>query len=653
MTLLAGAFLAGLAVLAVPWWLHRMSERAPAERDVSSLMLMRETEEPIRTRRSLAHKVLLALRLAALAALTLAFAQPVLQASGLGGTDIDERARLIVVDSSFSMRGDGAWDRAVLVAESLAKDARESQIALGGDRLVLIDDIGSAEPGFSRFDFAGLPARLAALIATLPVQDRNWEAHVVSDFQANAVPGRFNALVEGTQWPWVLHPVGGEGDNWTVESAAFADDRLEAVVNGHGDGRDIVVALRRNGVEAGRTTVTAAPGSGTLAAFDIATAGRNPVLWEVSLEANDALADDNVFRVVQPAEDATTVAILAPTNAAPAALTFLTAALKANGVDEPIKVDSADDWPRSVDVVVGVDTGELSVPLLRRLERHLQDGGGTLLIAGPRTHGAGTLPVSGEALTGSIAGGIRRVVVVDSEHPLARTSWRDVEVERSLSLPTTPGETILALVPAELSAHRADVDAPLVVEKRFGKGRLVVLLTALDREWSSLVLRPSFVGFVRDAIDYLAQKLPLAGTAGEPVTVPATSVQIFDSEHERILDLDSTAGRPVVQIPRPGFYTVRTPGQESAMAVNIDARESDLRSVGQGLLDRWQAATGASGVAEGRDPAAGTDTDQAWHPLSPWLLALAAVLLLVESIAANVGRMELPWRAYWHRGAAT
>ena len=79
MSFLAAAFLAGLATLAVPWWLHRMNERAPAERNVASLMLMRETEEPVRTRRTLAHKILLALRLSLLAALTLAFAQPGLE----------------------------------------------------------------------------------------------------------------------------------------------------------------------------------------------------------------------------------------------------------------------------------------------------------------------------------------------------------------------------------------------------------------------------------------------------------------------------------------------------------------------------------------------------------------------------------------------
>ena len=138
MTLLAAAFLAGLATLAVPLWLHRMSERAPAERDVSSLMLMRETEEPVRTRRSLAHKILLALRLAVLAAVTLAFAQPALEVLPFGAAPADAPAKLIVVDGSFSMRQEGAFPRALEVVRQLMADGAESRLVLAADRLTLV-----------------------------------------------------------------------------------------------------------------------------------------------------------------------------------------------------------------------------------------------------------------------------------------------------------------------------------------------------------------------------------------------------------------------------------------------------------------------------------------------------------------------------------
>ena len=651
MSLLAAAFLTGLAALAVPLWLHRMSQREPAERDVNSLMLMRETDEPIRTRRTLAHRLLLAIRLAALAALALAFAEPVLRTASPGDAEPRNPARLVVVDGSLSMRRDGAWAQASQIAQNLVEEADEAYIAFGGDRLVLIDDIRSAEPGFARFDFEGFPARLDGLIATLPNRDRGWVVDVVSDFQTSAVPARFNALVEGMRWPCVLHRVGAAADNWTIESAAERDGRLEAVIVGDGESRNIDVVLRSGGVETARTTVAAATGTQAVARFEIPVsgdergAGRGSELLEVSLATRDAIMDDNVFRLVQPAEDATTVAILpgGAIDGDSAALRFLGAALRANGIVEPVRVEGAADWPQPVDAAVIVDPGDIPEPVERRLRRHLNDGGGALLIAGPRLQRAGTLPFAGGSLAGSIAGGVRGVVAVEPEHPVAGVSFQGVEVERSLSVAARPGETILALVPAESAGHRAAVDAPFVVEKRFGKGRLLVLLTALDREWSSLVLRPAFVGFVRDAIDYLARTLPLAATAGQPIAIPASSAQIFDSDGDRVLTLGNTTARPVVRIPRPGFYTVRAPGRETFMAVNLDPRESDLKSVPTSFLERWQAATATAGDEATRIQAASAAGQGAlgWHPLAPWLLILAAVLLVVESLVANVGRVEL------------
>ena len=654
MSLLAGAFLAGLAALAVPLWLHRMSQREPAERDVSSLMLMRESDEPVRRRRSLAHKVLLAIRLAALAALALAFAEPVVEVASPGDSETRDPAKLVVVDGSLSMRRDDAWLQATRIAGTLVEGSDAAYVALGNDRLTLVGDIQSATPGFTRLDFEGLPARLDGLIASLPQEEpreeSDWVVHLVSDFQASALPTRFNALVEGMKWPWVLHRVGQAASNWTIETATIRDGQLEAVISGHGERRELDVALRRDGDEVAHRAVIADPDAPTIARFDVPMPGTRAALFEVALAAGDAIADDDVFRLVQPARDDTTVAILpgGPGEADRAALQFLGAALTANGIGEPVQVEDAADWPRSVDAAVIVDPSEMSTPLRRRLERHLNEGGGVLLITGPRLQRAGLLPFDGTTLSGSITGGIRGVVAVDAEHPLARTSFQGVEVERSLSLPTRSGETILALVPAESAGRSSGADAPFVVEKRIGKGRLLVLLTSLDREWSSLVLRPAFVGFVRNAVDYLAQNLPLTATAGQPVSVPASSAQIFDAGGERALALGNTSTRPVVRIPRPGFFTVRTPGRETPLAVNVDPRESDLRSVADDLLARWQAATEtASGeTADSPVVSANGEPEPRWQSLAPWLLILAAVLLLVESLVANIGRLDFRLRRW-------
>ncbi|MYD96758.1 MAG: hypothetical protein F4X98_05150 [Gammaproteobacteria bacterium] len=663
MTLLAAAFLAGLATLAVPLWLHRMSERAPAERNVSSLMLMRETEEPVRTRRRLAHKILLALRLAVLAAVTLAFAQPALEVLPFGAAPADAPAKLIVVDGSFSMRQEGAFPRALEVVRELMADGGESRVVLAADRLTLVSDAAALEPGWTRFDFTGLPPRLDAVFATLANREaeRDWVIHVVSDFQATAVPDRLNALVEGAAWPFVLHPVGaGAVGNSTVENVVISGSHIEAAISAYGESRPLVAALRRDGRETGRIGLTADSPSEPVR-FEIPPAGRRSVLWEVTLDDPDAIAEDNVYRVVQPPLKDIEVGLLAggPPDAdagssRAVSLTFLGAALNAIDID-PVDLGTDAPWPDTLDALIVVDPGELAMPLVRRLERHLNDGGGALIAVGPRTRRHGALPLGGAVIANRVATGVRRVVVTDSSHPVNRTSWRGVEVRRSLAMPAVPGETLLALVPSDEQAPSAGTESPreaaLLVEQRFGKGRLLTLLTAVDRDWSSLVLRPAFVGFVRDAVGYMARALPSAAYAGEAVAMPVASVQIFDSDNERVLSLDSTVGRPVVRIPRPGFYTIRAPGREAGLAVNVDPRESDLRPVSAEFLERWQSATVTPGAPDvpGAPGNGGVSADRTlseanWHPLAPWLLAFAAILLMIESMAANIGRFKVPFR---------
>ncbi len=644
---LAIAFLAGLAALAVPLWLHRMNERAAAETTISSLMLMRETEEPVRTRRTLAHRVLLALRLAFLALIALAFAQPVLEtAAGSGDDDRAVPAKLIVLDGSLSMRRAEVWAEALATAGSLLESGT-SRVVLAGSRLALVSELEAATPSWARLDFAGLPNRLDAVLATLPEPPGGWHIHIVSDFQASAVPDRFNALVEGTLWPLALHRVGAAEDNWAVEAAIVDGDRVAATVASYAArGRNLAVALGRAGDDAERQRIDVSVSAGTRrnVTFPIPAAGRERVAWEVALDASDAVPEDDVAWAIQGAVDAAAVVLVAP-NADAAALRFLTAALEASGVANPIRVEDA-AWPRSASAAIVLDPGQLPTATKRRLERYLANGGGALLIAGERSQRHGALPVGG-ALTGSVVAGARRVVAVDDSHPIARGSWEDVSIRRTVALAASPGDTILALAATGAEARGVQADAPLLVEKRLGKGRALILLTALDREWGSLVLQPAFVGLVGNAVDYLARNPTPSAKAGEAVAIPAASVQIFDAQGQRVLALDETTRRPVVRIDRPGVYTVRTPGRVSSMAVHVDTRESNLQPASADFLSRWQAlgagARGKAALAEQAavpPAAADANAETSLLPLAPWLLALAAALLLVESVAANLGRFD-------------
>jgi hypothetical protein len=318
------------------------------------------------------------------------------------------------------------------------------------------------------------------------------------------------------------------------------------------------------------------------------------------------------------------------------------AALEANGITEPTRVAEGDPWPRA-DAAIILDPGELAGGLQRRLERYLDGGGGALLIGGPRTERTGALWHNPVAVIDD--GVAHPVLVADAGHDLAGHGWDEVTVSRWLTAKADAAPRAAAVLAV---AAGPSGEAPLLTEHRAGKGRLVMLLTALDRDWSTLVLRPAFVGLIGNAVDYLATKVPQAARAGEPVAVAAASVQIFDAAGERVLGLGETAaGRRLVRVAQPGFYDVRTPGRETLMAVNVDVQESDLTPLSAAELQRWQTAAQRAAPAAALAPGEAPDIP-AVTPLGRWLLALAALLLVAEAIAANVGHVR--WRAV--RGAS-
>ena len=645
MTFLAAAFFAGLATLAVPVLLHRRNERAPAEATVASLMLLREVEEPVRSRRAFAHKALLALRLTLLALVVCAFAQPLLETAAsatAGGAAAG--ARVIVVDGSLSMRRGGAWAEALATARRLRdREAGPARFALAGRTPTLVADLATLEPGWARFDFAGLPAGLSALAAALPEVRGGWRAHVVSDFQASAVPERLNALVgqEGFARGVRLHPVHDAADNWAVESVRVVGARVHAVVASFADSaRALAVTLAAADESSGgapgirpATARAALPAGGRRTVeFDRPAPARRARAWQVSIDdADDALAEDDARLFALAGTRASLVGVLAPR--AGDALQFLEAALAASASARPVALREG-AWPEHLAAIVALDPGELPAAQQHRLRRHLDGGGGVLLIAGPATQRHGALPPAGWPLDANPAPTARRVLRVDTGHPLAEAaSWDDVTVTRSLALPATAAETILSLVPSAAAAASAE---PLLVERRAGRGRMLVLLTALERGWSNLALQPTFVTLVHGAVEYLARNRPLVATVGEPVAVGAAPVQLFDQAGKRLPGLHhgAAATARALRVEKPGVYTLRAPGAETLLVANVDARESDARPVSPRFLARWQDVLQPPNAPNAPADAA---SSSGVTPLAGGLLLLALLVLLAESAAANTG----------------
>ncbi len=666
MYLLTAAFLAGFVLLAVPWWLHRLSAHAAEQHAFSSLLLMRPSHAPVHMRRKLQHLWLLTLRLLLLSAACLAFTQPMLKLAGSAGLSITPAPdRVIVLDASLSMNrfasggsGERAFSEAQRTAHALVRSlppaGRAALVAVGGqieleapltdDRARLNTAIASSAPGTARLLLDGLLGRIANLTGTLASPGEPLEVHLISDFQATAMPDQFNALIEGSIWPVTLHPVSSDTQNWAVTHLAFrygnqrraqaSPKTVEVTVRGFATpARAIDVILEQNTLPVGRQNVVVPADGNTTVRFELPPAERGHITWLARLDVDDALHDDNARRLVRADREQTPLPVITSGERSYAYLRAAVQAAAPNFV--PVRQTVPQDL--AVPVVVLADPGVLLGSTERALTRFLHSGGAVLLTAGPATRSAGRLPLLDTALApGRFDQTSRGIVAIDRSHPVLAgfAAWRDLtvfQVVKAAGAELATGEVIMAL----------DDGTPLLVEHPVGRGRLMVLTTALDPEWSSLVVRPAFVTFMANLLGYLAEDLlPAEALVGQPFAIPAQSVQLFDAAGARVLGLADTVGRPTVSVDVPGVYQLRTPSRTRPLAVNTDVWESDLRRAPDELLARWQAATARTGIAANKTsvPERTGDTTHT-QPLAPWLLALLALLVLAEPLIAN-GRLR-------------
>src|ERR1700683_90344 len=139
MGLFAPWFLAGLAGLALPVYLHLLKRQTRKPKQVSSLMLFESRTQASPRHRRLRYFLLLSLRLLMLLLLIVAFANPFINRNT--ATLSSNRLVLLVVDNSFSMRAGTRLADAKDAAMSVlaGKGAARGQGAAVGSQLKLMN----------------------------------------------------------------------------------------------------------------------------------------------------------------------------------------------------------------------------------------------------------------------------------------------------------------------------------------------------------------------------------------------------------------------------------------------------------------------------------------------------------------------------------
>ena len=559
---LVPAFLAGLAAAAVPIVLHLLKRETAPRLSFSAVHLIRRAPVEQISRRRLHELLLLALRVAALVLLALAFARPYL--AGAVGAD-SAGVTVIAVDTSFSLSTPGRFDRARALAEQALRAApRGDLVAVVAfdtasvtvveptpDRQFAAVAIGRLTPGFGGTRYATALARAAQVIGA-----RTGHVVVVSDLQQSgwrgeehdAIPRRISVEVAD---------VGEPPGNLAVTAIHGGPVHTAALVfNAGPEAKTTRARLLIDGVDVDAATVTVPAGVTGEARFPVALPRAGEA--QVVIEDREGFTADNVrYAVLSPPDPMIVAAVTDSANVAADAFYFdraLLAADDANRFDLTFLAGTrlsglAAETPGEPAAVVLLTTRGLDRTSRAALRAFVERGGGLLIVMGPGVEPSMVTALLDEALIVSAAAegvsGERRLIPADARHPIFRAfgervgSLGQVRFTRTVPVEVAGAADVLA---------RFNDGTPALVEHRIGAGRVLVFASGLENAWNDFPRHPTFVPFVHEMAKYVGR----------------------DREVRR----DFVIGETPAGVPdEPGFATAA--GSELRVAVNVDREESD------------------------------------------------------------------------------
>ncbi len=669
MGFLVPAFLAGLAALGIPLLMHLRDRNEETPTRFPSLMFL--VRLPIRTsdRRKVTDWPLLLLRALAVAVLVLAFSRPFFGKAAASNTAARARNVVLLLDRSMSMGYEGTWatalDSARAVVASLGTDDQVSVVRFDEDAELaqtwtrdkaaarVLIDATTPVPRATRFGAALRVAR-SALITAPPGAP---EFVIVTDLQRSGLAG-----VAGLELPKglpirvvpVAAPTRPNTSIRAVEARRIVDgSRIQLQVMARVATRELPAArtaklsLRLAGRDVGTRTATLQPTGELAVVFDAIPAPATAVAGEVTIEP-DALPGDDRFHFALPADDGLSLQLVLPDDVARDETLYLERALGI-GRAPSVRIEKrragtldAATLDRSSAVVLW-DVLPPTGPAGARLDEWVGKGGGLVVLAGPRlaarriTSLAGTAAVAGAS--DRRAGGGAMLGDVREEHPIfapfraAQAALTAPRFQRYARLEPAVGAEVLA---------RFDDGAPAVVERALGEGRVLLLAFAFDARESDLPLQPAFVPLTRRLALHASghENTPLARVTGESWAPRGLRRDpVIAAPDGTLIRPAAGTGDAALILQQVGVYAAyegRVDGAPRARAaVNVAPGESELVTASPGEL---LLGVGESADSTLRGITAPTSVElESRQRVWRWLIVLAALLLLGESVMASQG----------------
>jgi hypothetical protein len=657
MGLFAPWFLAGLAGLSLPFYLHLLKRQTRTPKPVSSLMLYESRTQSSTRHRRLRYFLLLSLRLAMLLLLILAFANPFINRNT--ASLASDRLVLLVVDNSFSMRaGTGLADAKDAAMSVLAgKGAARAQVAAFGSQLRLmtqpIEDqsalraaVQAIEAGDGHGNFGELARAVRAMAESVhtPI-----ELHLFSDMQRSDLAATFSDMTLPANVQLVTHAVVTKAQpNWTVESVdapgqVWGKDakpvHVQAVIAGYGTpAAQRTVSLVVNGKTAATKTI-AVPANGRAAVdFPALVVPYGFSRCEVKIDGDAFPADDLRRFAVQRSDPQKALLIH---NYGDSRSPFyvgaaLSAAAQSAFILESINVnEAADRQPGNYAFIVLSDLNTLPSLLEHSLTEYVRSGGSLLIAAGTSAGGRPHIPIFGARIVETrdysrVPDRYMAVGSSDSAYPAVAKAAGWAGVKFFYALDVDPGDARVIV--------RLGDQTPLLLEKRIGEGRVVLLTSGLDNLTNDFPLNPAFVPFIEQTARYLAGSERQGGA--RPVDAylelrnareRTQGVEVTDPEGKRPLTLGEAASAQSFQLTEAGYYQLRLAnGRRDEIGVNPDPKESNLDVIPGDVLALWRG-NGSQSPQDASSPGPATP-----HKTPQTLWWYAMLLVLASAVAESV-----------------
>ena len=661
MGLLAPWFLAGIAALAVPFYVHLLRRHTTNPRPFASLMFFeRRTQSSIKHRR-LRYIALLSLRALLLLLLALAFANPFI--SRTAAKMNSEKMELLVVDNSFSMRAGtrlaDAKREALSVLSSRRPTDKAQVMALGSQIQVLTEPsvdsaalrtaVDNVQPGDSRASYGELARAVRSLAGSVQTPI---ELHFFSDMQKSAMPASFSELALPANVSLVLHSVVKDSvPNWTVESVNAPGQvwdpkktRVQAVIAGfNAPAATRTVSLVVNGKTTATKTVNVPASGRATAEFESLDVPYGFTKCEVRIDSADGFPADDVSIFAVERSDPHHALFVSDAGDSRSPLYFRSALGSATEsafvLDAVSAGDAANQQLSKYAFVVLSDLISVPASFESALIRYVQGGGSVWIAEGTSAAHSARVPVFGgniqEARDYSrTSDRYLNVADADPSHPSIEKADKWAGVKFYFAVRVDPGD-------AKVIARLTD-GTPLLLEKKIGEGSVLLFTSGLDNLTNDFPLHPIFVPFVEQTALYLSGTERRSGarvvdsflelrTSKEQ----SVGVEVIDPQGRHPLSLKDSTSAQTVQLSQAGFYELQLAnGRHDVVGVNPDRRESNLEVLPDDTLALWRGTSGATNAA---DPAAGGAAEEQKQPYRLWwyimLLVLAAAI--AESLLAD------------------